>query len=201
MAIDSTNELIDEAKYWDIVERSKNKGADQESQLTNLVDILSKLPPEEILQFDLRTKQLLFQAHTSKLWCAATILNQRWTSDDNFIYFKTWLISRGKEAYYNALSDPDSLVNQIDPKCEYYDFERFRYGSTYAFEKITGESIFKHPHPKNFPYTESNYPKVSFSWQTDDPQDMRKICPKLFDKVHNPPTSLKIKPNSKKWKR
>lgn len=180
-------DLMDEGAYWDIVERSKMNAVDDPSQLTNLVEILSKFTQEEIIKFDLRTNQLLFQAHTSSLWCAATIMNDRWISDNSFIYFKTWLISRGKDNYYNALTDPDTLVSQLDPNRKFYDFEEFRYGPSFAYEKVTGEPYHKVPYPKNFPYHESQYPRVSFSWQTENPRDMKKVCPQLYNAVYHPP--------------
>lgn len=48
-------------------------------------------------------------------------------------YFRSWLISRGKEVYMNALQDPDSLAS-VPRAGEKLNFERFAYAPYYAYE-------------------------------------------------------------------
>ncbi|NII26210.1 DUF4240 domain-containing protein [Pseudoflavitalea sp. X16] len=198
MATFIMSDLMDEDQYWDIVQQSKNNAVDQKSQVDNLVALLTKLSADEIWKFRLRTEQLLHQAHTSNLWCAVTIMNRGFVSDDSFIYFKTWLISCGKDVYNAAVADPDSLINQIDSSIQYYEFESFRYGTHYAIEKVTGKQIVEFQFPKNFPYSEGQYPEVSFSWCTDNPADMKTVCPKLYNKMN--PAKDTLSPPSKSRK-
>ncbi|UPK67967.1 DUF4240 domain-containing protein [Chitinophaga filiformis] len=174
---------LDEHTYWNIVARSLVNATDQQSQLVNLVSILQEYSTDAICQFDLRTEELLFKAHTDNLWCAATIMNKRFVSDDNFMNFKTWLISRGKDVYYDALSKPDSLTKEVKTKGELYGFEEFRYAPEYAFKLKTGVE-FPFGYPKDFPYSQNKYPQLEFAWQTGNRNDMRSICPQLFDLMY-----------------
>lgn len=194
----TSNDILDEQTYWDIIEKSLGNATDQQSQLVQLVDILQQYPTIVIRQFDLRTAQLLYNAHTDELWCAATIMNKHFTPDDNFLYFKAWLISRGKDVYYNALANPDSLVGQVDPKVQLYDFEAFLDAPAYAFKIKTGVE-FPAGYPKDFPYSEEKWPVPDFYWQTDSPADMRSVCPRLFDLMFK--KKRKIKPAKKTQKK
>ncbi len=54
--------------------------------------------------------------------------------------FRSWLISRAKEAYFAALKDPDSLAD-LDSGDGLW-FESFAYAGYYALKKLTGEAAF-----------------------------------------------------------
>ena len=39
------------------------------------------------------------------------LCDQRGCSDDGFDYFRGWLIARGRQAFDQAVADPDALAN------------------------------------------------------------------------------------------
>jgi len=82
-------------------------------------------------------------------------------------------------------ADPDHLLNEVVEGVDYYDFESFWYVALQAFEKKTSKALYDYIDYDNFKTTESGYPQFEFTWQGEDPESMRKICPKLFDKFQD----------------
>jgi hypothetical protein len=176
-----TAEMLDEELFWKIVERSlKAKGQSQQEKL--LVTEIEKLSYMEMIGFSLRTDELLHDTYTSEMWCAGYILNGG-CSDDGFEYFRNWVISRGKNVYYKAKSDPDSLISVVDENAEYYAFEGFSFGAHTAFKNKTGKNLYDYIDYDNFTQRKGKYPPLVFTWQEETPDSMRKICPRLFDNL------------------
>jgi hypothetical protein len=176
-----TSEMLDEDKFWSIIDYSLKKSKNQDEQEHFLVSEIEKLTPTEMIGFRLRTDKLLFDTYNSKIWCAGYIMNGG-CSDDAFEYFRCWIISRGKETYYKTKSNPDFLINQIVIGIEFYDFESFWYVALTAFKNKTGKELYDYIDTDKFKTNEGNYPKFKFTWEEDKPETMKKICPKLFQK-------------------
>lgn len=180
MKNESTGPLLAEANYWDIVRESLLNAVDQESQLAKLTSILTEMKPNQILTFALRTEELLYRAHTTPLKCACWIMNYGYGSEDGFIYFKTWLISKGQKIYSEALENPDSLIPHKNPNNEFYESEQFRYAPHYAFEQTSGEDLYYY-YPKNFAYTEGKYPNLEIPKDKPYMEFAKTTCPGLYD--------------------
>lgn len=117
-------------------------------------------------------------SYRDDIWCAAYIMNSG-CGDDGFDYFRYWLISRGKNAFYKAIANPDSLA-EITEVSEEFEFEDFGYIANNAFEENTGKDVYDYMDlAKAFG---GPYPKLDFTWEEENPQSMKAICPKLFDK-------------------
>lgn len=177
-----TAQMLDEDIYWRIVSESLDNTDNQDDQEQFLIKRLQKLTPGEIIGFRLRTDKLLYDTYNSQMWCAGYIMNGG-CSDDGFEYFRNWVISRGKEVYYNAKSNPDSLVGQADEELDGYDFEGFWYVALEAFKNNTGKDLYDFIDEDNFKLKEGNYPKIEFDWKEEEPDTMKAICPKLFDSM------------------
>lgn len=184
--VEPTAEMMDEDRYWKIVEDSlRAAGDDQDEQLSYLTAALGELDPKDIIGFRLRTDKLLYDTYNSKMWCAGYIMNGG-CSDDMFEYFRLWVISRGREVYENAKADPDSLIAVADVEVpeEIFDFESFWYVANNAFEKKTGKDLYEFI-SDDFKFGEGNYPQFEFDWQEEDPESMKALCPKLFEKFES----------------
>lgn len=181
--IEKTSEMLDEDIFWNIVNASVKSTTDQDEQERYLVKEIEKLTPKEIIGFRLRTDKLLYDTYNSEMWCAGYIMNEG-CSDDGFEYFRNWVISRGKDTYYKAKDNPDSLVSELVEGEEYYDFEGFWYVALTAFQNKTGKELYDYI-SDDFSTSEGNYPNFEFTWNEDEPESMRAICPELFDKVWN----------------
>lgn len=176
-----TAEMIDEDLYWSIIAKSLKQTTNQDAQEQFLIKEIRELTPIQIIGFRLRTDKLLYDTYNSEMWCAGYIMNGG-CSDDGFEYFRNWVISRGKETYYNAKENPDNLIKEVDDGLEMYDFEGFWYVALEAFKQKTGKDLYDFIDNENFKTKEGQYPQFEFTWQEGDPESMKKICPKLFEK-------------------
>ena len=179
-ALEKSGQMMDEQVYWQLVHDSLRETSTQEEQEEYLISRLKVMNPQEIIGFHLRTDSLMVRSYLSELWCAAYI-NRGGCSDDGFEFFRSWLISRGKLAYYSVLEKPDKLVEYISEEADEvgYEFESFGYVALYAFERKTGKSIYSHLDDRLRDKTEG-YVDIDFNWEEDDPASMKAICPALF---------------------
>jgi len=177
-----TADMLDENRYWDIISRSLKNVHDQDEQEQFLIREIGKLTPKEMIGFRLRTDKLLYDTYNSAMWCAAYIMNGG-CSDDGFEYFRNWVISKGKEIYEKAKKNPDSLISEVSEDAEGYEFESFWYVALEAFKQKTGKDLYDYIDYDNFKTAEGHYPPIKFTWQEDDPESMKKVCPRLFEKL------------------
>jgi hypothetical protein len=180
--LSKTSEILDEDLYWKIVQESLHNSSDQDEQEEFLIKQLQKFSYKEIIGFRLRTDKLLYDTYNSEMWCAGYIMNGG-CSDDSFEYFRNWVISKGKTVYYDAKNNPDSLISQVDEVLDYYDFESFWYVAVEAFQQKTGKDLYDFIDDDNFKFKEGHYPQFDFTWAEENPESMKAICPKLFDKM------------------
>ncbi len=180
--MEKTSKMLEENRFWDIVAKSLENSTDENEQKEFLIRELFRLSPEEIIGFRLRTDKFLYDTYTSEMWCAGYIMNGG-CSDDGFEYFRNWVISRGKETYYSAKENPDNLINEVSEDKEWYEFESFWYVALEAFKEKTGKELYDYIDDENFTTREGNYPDFEFTWKEDDPDSMKTICPKLFEKM------------------
>ena len=174
-----TAEMLDEDLYWSIIAASLERSEDQDDQEEFLIRRVQQLSPKEMIGFRLRTDKLLHDTYTSEMWCAGYIINGG-CSDDGFEYFRCWVISRGKDVYYNAKANPDSLISQLDDG-DSFEFESFWYVANEAFERITGNDLYDFIDDEAFKFKEGQYPAIEMNWQEEEPESMKAICPKLFE--------------------
>lgn len=179
--LQKTAEMLDEDLYWSIIEKSLKGTSNQDEQERFLIEEIYKLTPKQIIGFRLRTDKLLYDTYNSEMWCAGYIMNQG-CSDDGFEYFRTWIISRGRQVYYDAKANPDSLIREVGASIDLYDFESFWYVALEAFQRKTGKDLYDYIDEVNFTTKEGQYPQFEFSWKDEDPESMKRICPRLFER-------------------
>ena len=179
--IEKTSEMLDKTVFWNIVDLSIKNTKNQDDQERFLVKEIEKLTPKQIIGFRLRTDKLLYDTYNSEMWCAGYIMNGG-CSDDGFEYFRNWVISRGRETYNKAKENSDSLISECINGEEYYDFESFWYVALTAFENKTGKELYDYI-SDDFKTNEGNYPSFKFTWKEEEPESMKVICPKLFEKM------------------
>lgn len=177
------NERMDEDGFWAIIQDSltaiQAEDSDDDPQAMQYEFLkyrLIDLTWQEIIAFRNRFDDLYMLSYQGDLWCAAYIMNGG-CSDDGFDYFRAWLIAQGKETFYNALNNPDSLADlpQTGDEAE-YEFEHMMYVAGEAFkEKYQGDI---YAYLANKPL----YGDIVFNWDEDDEASMKAICPKLYEK-------------------
>lgn len=185
LKIEKTAEMLNEDLYWKIIDASLKNSSNQDEQEKFLISEISILTPKQMIGFRLRTDKLLYDTYNSEMWCASYLMNGG-SSDDGFEYFRNWVISRGKDVYYKAKENPDTLIFEKDfAEEDFYEFELFWYVALEAFEKTTGKDLYDFIDEDNFITKEGNYPQFEFNWQEENPESMKKLCPQLYAEFQN----------------
>jgi hypothetical protein len=134
-----------------------------------------KLPPEDIESFNRHFSTLHAAAYRWDLWAVASIINGG-CSDDGFIDFRSWLISRGRKFYEAALADPEAAAKGVEP--EEAEFETFAYAAGEAYERVTGRRL-----PDSAYGGAAGTEPAGTRWREDDlPRLYPKLC-KKFDMI------------------
>ena len=118
--------------FWEYLSTEINSGAEEFDLISNLTEKLTKKSNEEIFSFGVIIDELMAKSYSSKLWCAAYLVNHGCT-DDGFDYFRLWLISKGKETFYDVINNPDNLIKYVHLTDSVEDE---KYGEFYENESI-----------------------------------------------------------------
>ncbi len=169
---------MNENEFWSIIERVINVSEnDPDEKEEALMEEINKLSPEEIFEFAKLFDEKDTKAYRWDLWASAYIINGG-CGDDSFMDFRASLICMGQKIYENALKNPDSLASvEFNNPEEDLFFEGYQYIAFTAYEDKT---------EKEMPATEvigSENPKGE-EWSEDSEDDLRRICPNLFEKYN-----------------
>ncbi len=163
--------------FWKIIDSSrKAAGNDPEAQIETLEDVLSELSPEDIVAFDRWMGEYHVRAYDWRLWGAAYVIGGG-CSDDSFMDFRGWLISKGEKVYEAALADPETLVTVIKEEDGDGQIEGLLYVASQVWQEKTAKDI------NDFPRHDIQYPAdpAGESWDEDDLDD---LYPKLTKKFN-----------------
>jgi hypothetical protein len=125
-------------QFWQIVDATR--AATQEEQLEMFRQQLRRLAPEELIDFQRIFTERFFAAYNWDLWVVAWLCEGGLCSDDSFMDFRTWLISRGRAVYEAALQNPDSLTDEMR-QTGHRAFELFSYGTGEIYGESAGENF------------------------------------------------------------
>jgi hypothetical protein len=96
-------------------------------------------------------------------------------SDDGFLDFKGWLVSRGEKVFEAALAKPDSLAKVVSPG-ECCEAQGFHFGAQLAWARKTGKAV------TEFPDSPLGPGKGGISGEPWDEDALPKLLPKLSKK-------------------
>ena len=126
--------------FWNLIERTfKSTNGNLSKQVELLTQLLAQGSVGDIADYKAIMDNLMDGAYDARLWDAASIVNCG-CSDDDFDYFRAWLIAHGKDAYEKALLDPEILVDLVEID-EWAADELFLYTADYAYERKTGQEL------------------------------------------------------------
>ena len=132
---------MDKNTFWQIIDEVNGEApsSDQKSLLRVTREKLQGYGPQEIAGWANHLRYYSDLADTSGVFAASCCLND-YMSDDGFMDFRAWLISRGKETYLAALRAPDSLAGLFIP--EDTRFELFGYVAYDAFKNVCKDDVY-----------------------------------------------------------
>ncbi|GAA4103019.1 DUF4240 domain-containing protein [Nonomuraea soli] len=96
--------------FWDLVERSAQESSNREDRVAWLEDQLSRLPAEEIVDFEAWFTISADRACTWELYAACWMITTSGSSD-GFECFVDWLISLGRAAFDKVMDCPDHIID------------------------------------------------------------------------------------------
>ncbi|WP_342429958.1 DUF4240 domain-containing protein [Neobacillus sp. FSL H8-0543] len=100
---------MEQKEFWRLIEKSR----EFDNQAESLIEVLTEIGLDEVLDFELLFQQLMNASYTSRLWGAAFVL-MGGCSDDAFDYFRGWLIGQGEEIFNQVMKDPEFLAEYIN---------------------------------------------------------------------------------------
>ena len=167
---------MDESQFWSIIDESLKKSAGSfDAQEEALHNLLKALLIDEIDQFVKMFHKFEQDAYRWDIWAAAYLVGGG-CSDDSFMDFRSWLISRGQTAYDRVIETPDNLAD-IDPGEDYF-FESFQYIPSEVYKECSGEEwkdisgICRHREPG----------KPDWDFDFDNDEEMSCRLPRLWEK-------------------
>jgi hypothetical protein len=169
---------MQKSEFWALIDASRKKAeGDPDAQVEALREELAELSPEEIVSFQRHYDECKNRAYDWGVWGVAYVIGGG-CSDDGFLDFRAWLISRGQKVYEAALKDPDSLarvVKEEDEDCQ--QMETFQYVAGEVWAERTGKDF------AEFPRTGSNIGQepAGEPW-SEEGDDLRRRFPKLWKK-------------------
>ena len=166
-------------EFWEHIQKSKRK--DPEAHAEKLTARLSKLKPDEIIDFGHWWDAMKREAYHWNLWGAAYLINGG-CSDDGFIDFRSWLVLRGRDVFQAAVTDPDTLaalrVEPDEAECECYPAMRAWFTATKTEENDAGYDAYNAAEQARHPGREP-VPELGDGWDFEDDAEMRKRYPRL----------------------
>ena len=166
------SKLMTEEKFWTIIGES-DRGRKLKESLTSLSE-------EELFGFRYWWEYFCKLSYKQELWAVAYVVLGG-CSDDGFDYFRFWLIAQGREVFYNALENADTLCDVFseleDPEGEDYpEQEDLDYAVQTVLGERTGDGAAED-------YSLPGYADgIEIEWEEDNEESIRKVCPRTFDK-------------------
>jgi len=130
----------DPDRFWKIIGETLH-AASREEQVAALKKQLQGLSDDDLIWFagDFRRAQ---EALNTRMLLIAADLAIYYCSDDGFVYFRRWIISRGRDAYEALRANPDDLVTLLPEPDQHdscdLDLEEFQYVVSDVWQERSG---------------------------------------------------------------
>ncbi len=172
---------MDEKQFWLLIDETRAEaGNDVDKHMETLKTKLSQYTFDELVAFGKLWQQYRVKAYHWPLWAAAYIIGGG-CSDDGFMDFRDWLISKGQDRFETTLKDPDSLSELTE---ELQEHEGQVEGFSYIPQEIIEE---KWPDQMDTFYELISSENISSgeptgeAWNEDDEEQLEKLCPHLYE--------------------
>ena len=128
---------MDVAGFWTIIQAANAaSGGDMDRKCDALRQRISPLSKVDAIEFAQIFDAMMGKAYSFPLWGAAYVINGG-CSDDTFDDFCSSLISRGRQAFERALSNPDALADEDFSESDWF-YEGYQYAVTDGVEAVAG---------------------------------------------------------------
>ena len=111
---------IDENLFWELIDESRKLSPDQFGFIDNLRSLLERFDAKELRNFKRILLTKVNELNTWEHWALAYIVRHG-CGDDAFDYFKAWVVSKGRHAFFsvkNLREGELALIFDEDPQLE-----------------------------------------------------------------------------------
>lgn len=160
---------MDENQFWEIIDKLfKNEAIDLDTK-------------KDIFLFDKIFKEKLIEAYTFPLMAVSFVISS-YISDEGFKEFRAWLIFQGKENFYSAINNPDSIAEWLEKDAieeinELGDDLLLITLNLYLNLGFSEDDFFNNSYNIKEPVIEMNWP--------ENRKEYRALYPKIVDKFWN----------------
>lgn len=125
--------------FWELIDSARSAAMFDRARLPEALRAeLAETDADELLAFIRHFHDLRIEAFRHELWAAAWIAGGG-ASDDDFSDFRDWLITLGREAFEDALHDPQRILDHAEPADLRIPFDGDVAAAMYdAYEAATG---------------------------------------------------------------
>ena len=127
---------VNKETFWALIAQAKESLGDPAKWLK---ERLMALGPDQAVMFSAIAGAYRGLAHEYGLWTAASVIDERYCSNEGFDEFKLWLGGQGKQVDMAALADPDSLADV--PDCRDARFVSLPNMGRTAYEELKGGDV------------------------------------------------------------
>ncbi|TWT13153.1 DUF4240 domain-containing protein [Planomicrobium sp. CPCC 101079] len=172
-----------ESYFWQLIDECKNHADDAHGPLDWLVSRLSGKSVTDIISFDSFLNDHYGKSNRRELRAAASIA-MGGCSDDSFDSFRAWMFGLGKEAYYKAIEDPETLLpylKLLKEQQEVPQLEGLLAVPSGAYAAKTGGGIDEYMKLYDQLMKEDwSVPDSGLDWVEEDEESLRQLLPKLW---------------------
>ena len=178
-------------EFWGLIDKARESTDGQEKMYDSLVASLARLGVPQIMEWQQIFDRYQRLSYKPKLWAAAYVINGG-CSDDCFDYFRAWLTAQGKTVFLQALRDPDSLAEEVDPdeaECEFENMLGVGAAAYFARTGATRDYRGFYAELKEYPLSEALAAQmeaeivyaddIDVEW--DEGDDLTKLLPRLCE--------------------
>ncbi|MCL6668234.1 DUF4240 domain-containing protein [Streptomyces panaciradicis] len=176
-------------RFWSIIESARSSTAASGVRFDEaLVNLLTRRPPQEILEYAERFDEVHDALYRWDVWAAAYLIGGG-CSDDSFMDFRAGVIALGRDWYERIALAPDSLAGHpavIEAASAHRDdalfYEDVNYAASGAFERLTGNpDSFYEAWAEYQPTDEqdSDAAEMGKDFDFDDADEMHRRLPRL----------------------
>jgi hypothetical protein len=133
---------MDQTQFWQLIEQTKRDSqGDGQRQVQLVEEALQQLSLEEIEIFERMYQAFHGRSYSKRLWVA---INEavEFVSDDNFHYFRAWLIGQGEGIFREVMQYPERVIEFVNPQGE-WTLEGLNYAAFEVYEQKTGRNLWK----------------------------------------------------------
>lgn len=179
----SANEYLTERRYWNLISRTLGKSKTRypriDVQEKRMDAELRRLSHKEFIGFLGHHWRLHRDAYRNDLWAVAFIV-MGGCSNDCFMDFRNWLVTRPKSTYDAALSNPDTLAKEFS-KIPKGDIPLWEYYYHSVFDELYGEDAYSALYQR-YSHRPFELDDPENNWDSQDEESMRRVCPNVFER-------------------